>query len=83
MNADFSGGQEEIAEYEYLKNNPVKAIKAYKTALAFDDNNNNSRLNLAYLYYMQNDIKKSAKLYEKVMLQQPDNSYAYYMLGSV
>lgn len=81
MNADFSGGQEEIAEYEYLKNNPEKAIKAYKTALAFDDYNNNARLNLAYLYYMQNDIKKSAKLYEKVIVQQPDNSYPYYMLG--
>lgn len=65
------------------KGNIVKIQDGTKLYYCLDDNNNNSRLNLAYLYYMQNDIKKSAKLYEKVMLQQPDNSYAYYMLGSV
>ncbi|SFS74584.1 Tfp pilus assembly protein PilF [Zhouia amylolytica] len=81
MNSDFSTGQEQIAEYKYLKNEVEDAIEAYERAIQLDNYNNNARVNLAFLYYQNGAAKKAARLYAKIIEQEPENSYPYYMLG--
>ena len=40
-----------------------------------------SRMNLALIYYQQGLVDKSEAIYLKIIEQEPDYSYTYYMLG--
>ena len=57
------------------------AIKSYERAVKIDKYQNRSRMNLALMYYQNGRIKESEKLYLKVISQEPEFSYSYYMLG--
>jgi len=81
VNADFPAGLNQIAVYNQLKGNTELAIENYKKAIKEDNLNNRSRMNLALIYYQQGLIEESETLYLKVIDQEPEFGYSYYMLG--
>ncbi len=81
MIADFPGGQQRIAELSQAKGDIPKAIAAYEKALEIDNYNNTIRMNLALLLYQTGDASSAENLYLKVINQEPQVSYPYYMLG--
>ncbi|MFK5879565.1 MAG: multiheme c-type cytochrome [Flavobacteriaceae bacterium] len=81
LNADFASGQHQIALYYQAKGNIEKAIEAYRRANEIDGYYNRSRMNLALIYYQQGLASESEKLYLKVISQEPQFSYPYYMAG--
>jgi len=81
VNADFASGQHQIPLYYQAKENTEAAIKSYKRAVAIDGYYNRSRMNLALIYYQQGLMTESERLYLKIIEQEPDYSYSYYMLG--
>ncbi|HHH49557.1 MAG TPA: tetratricopeptide repeat protein [Saprospiraceae bacterium] len=54
---------------------------AYERALQIDNFYNPSRINLALLKYQEGELKAAENLYLKVIEQEPEYSYPYYMLG--
>jgi len=56
-------------------------MKSYERAIKIDRYQNRSRMNLALMYYQNGRIIESEKLYLKVISQEPEFSYSYYMLG--
>lgn len=81
VNADFASGQHERAIYFQKKGKNEAAIDAYNKAIKIDNRYNRARMNLALIYYEQGLITESEALYLKVIEQEPEFSYSYYMLG--
>lgn len=81
LNADFPDGLNRIALYHQLKGNMDLAVEYYKKSIVEDNRNNRSRMNLALIYYNQGLINECEALYLKVVEQEPEFSYSYYMLG--
>jgi tetratricopeptide (TPR) repeat protein len=81
INADFAGGQHQLALYHQQKGNDELAIKAYRKSIEFDNYYNQSKMNLALLLYQLGIKDESEQLYLKVIEQEPEFGYAYYMLG--
>ena len=81
VNADFTGGQHQLAVYYEGIGNTSLAIKAYRKAISIDSYNNTSRMNLALLLYKNGDAKDAEKLYLEVVRLEPEFAYSYYMLG--
>lgn len=81
VNSDFPAGLHQLAIYEQGQGNSEKAIEYYQRAIAEDSYNNRSRMNLALLYYQLGRPEESEALYLKVIEQEPEFSYVYYMLG--
>ncbi|MFI0429263.1 tetratricopeptide repeat protein [Mariniflexile sp. HMF6888] len=80
-NSDFVGGQARRAKYYLKQGNLQKGIEGYEKALQIDNINNNVRLDLANLYYSNQEFKKSEEAYKMVILQEPKYGPAYYSLG--
>ena len=81
MSADFPSGQHQLAQYYEAQGKTDKAIAAYRKALEIDNYYNQARMNLALLLFQQGQPKAAEALYLKVVSQEPDASYPYYMLG--
>jgi len=81
INADFAGGQHQLALYHQGKGNTELAIKAYRKSIEFDNYYNQSKMNLALLLYQLGNKTEPEQLYLKVIEQEPDFGYAHYMLG--
>ena len=81
VNADFAGGQHQIALYHQAKGNIDLAIEANRKSVKFDNYYNQSKMNLAFLLYQTGKIDETETLYLDVIKQEPDFSYAHYMLG--
>lgn len=81
INADFAGGQHQLALYHQGKGNNDLAIKAYRKSIEFDNYYNQSKMNLALLLHQLGNKDEPEQLYLKVIEQEPDFGYAYYMLG--
>lgn len=81
INADFSGGQLQLALYHQAKNEIDLAIEAYEKSISMDVYFNHSKMNLAFIYYQQGSIEDAEKLYLQVTELEPDFGYSYYMLG--
>ncbi len=80
-NSDFPAGLHQLGVYEQGQGNYEKAIEYYKKAILEDNYNNRSRMNLALLNYQMGKPSESETLYLKVIEQEPEFSYPYYMLG--
>jgi len=81
VNADFVGGQIKKANYYLKQGNLQKGIEGYEKASQIDNINNNVRMDLANLYYQNQDYQKSEEAYKTVIIQEPKFGPAYYSLG--
>ncbi len=81
INADFPSGQHQIALQHQANGNIDKAIEAYYQAIKIDNYYNMSRINLALLEYNKGNTEVAKNLFLKVIEQEPEYSYPYYMLG--
>lgn len=80
-NSDFASGQTEKGLYHQARGEGELATSAYRKALKIDDFYNPARMNLALLLYTKGDIEGAKNQYLKVITQEPEFSYSYYMLG--
>lgn len=81
VNSDFASGQFQLALYYTSLGNRVGAKNAYKKALKIDNYYNMARMNLALMEYEDSNVKIAEQLYLKVIEQEADYSYPYFMLG--
>jgi len=81
INLDFLGGQVRRANYYLKQGNLQKGIEGYEKALKIDNMNNQVRLDLANLYYRNQDYKKTKDAYKTVISQEPEYGPVYYSLG--
>ena len=81
MSADYTSGQQRMAQYLEAKGDLNGAIRAYRKAIEIDNHYNQARMNLALLLYKQGDPSGAEALYLKVIEQEPHVSYPHYMLG--
>lgn len=62
---------------------PLKAEKAYQAALRITPQDNTIKTRLAYAFQLQKDkIEKAIELYHSIINSQPNESDAYYNLGT-
>ncbi len=80
-NLDFVGGLIKRANYLLKQGNLQKAIQGYEQAIKMDNLNNQARLDLANLYYRNQDFNKTEGTYKIVISQEPKYGPAYYSLG--
>ena len=80
-NLDFVGGLIKRANYFLKQGNLQKAIQGYEQAIIMDNVNNQARLDLANLYYRNQDFKKTEATYKTVISQEPKYGPVYYSLG--
>lgn len=81
LNLDFVGGQVKRANYYLKQGNLKKGIEGYEKALKIDTNDNQVRLDLANLYYRNQDFQKVEVAYKTVISQEPKYGPTYYSLG--
>ena len=81
INSDFAGGRIKRAQY-YIKKGDLQAgIEGYESALEIDNINNQIRLDLANLYYNNQNFLKAEKTFKTVIEQEPEYGPVYYSLG--
>ncbi|MBJ7882908.1 tetratricopeptide repeat protein [Gelidibacter salicanalis] len=80
-NSDFVGGQIKKANYYLKQGNLPMGIEGHEKALEIDGTDNRIRLNLANLYYRNQEFKKSEEAYKTVVFQEPEYGPVYYSLG--
>ena len=81
VNLDFVGGQVRKGNYFLKQGNLQKGIEGYEKALKIDNSNNQIRMDLANLYYRNQDYQKTEEAYKVVINQEPEYGSAYYSLG--
>lgn len=81
LNLDFVGGQVKRANYYLKQGNLQKGIEGYEKALKIDNINNQVRLDLANLYYRNQEFQKTENAYKTVISQEPKYGPSYYSLG--
>ncbi len=80
-NADFASGQGYIALYHEKQQRFAKAKAAYRRALAIDNRDTASRINLAHLHYRLKEYREAEQAFKKAIHYAPDFGPAYYSLG--
>lgn len=80
-NADFVGGRTKKANYYLKMGNLQKGIEGYESALKIDITNNQVRLDLANLYYRNQDYTNAEYTFKKVIKQEPEYGPVYYSLA--
>lgn len=80
-NADFVGGRMKRGDYYLKKGNLKKGIESYESALAIDHINNQIRINLATLYYNNQQYIKAEEAFKEVIRQEPGFGPVYYQLS--
>ena len=81
VNSDLPAGLHQLGVYHQSLGDSDRALEFYKKAVVEDSYNNRSRMNLALIYYQKGLVDESEATYLKVIEQEPDYSYPYYMLG--
>lgn len=81
VNSDLPAGLHQLGVYQQNLGDSDKAIEYFEKAVAEDSYNNRSRMNLALIYFQKGRVEESEATYLKVIEQEPDYSYSYYMLG--
>ena len=80
-NADFVGGRMKKANYYIKKGDLQRGIEGYESALEIDNTNNQIRLNLANLYYQDQNFIEAEKAFKTVIEQEPEYGPVYYSLS--
>ena len=80
-NSDFVGTRARKGDYFFKKGQISKAIEQYESALALDEVNNQIRVNLATLYYKNQQYKEAENTYLEIIKQVPEYGAAYYALA--
>ena len=80
-NSDFVGGRIKKAIYYIKKGYIQKGIEGYESALKIDNINNQARLDLANLYYTNNDLIRAEETFKIIIDQEPEYGPVYYSLG--
>ncbi|MDD7885394.1 tetratricopeptide repeat protein [Flavivirga sp. 57AJ16] len=78
INADFVGGRVKRANHFFKKGDLQKAIQGYESALAIDNINNNVRINLANLYYTNQQYAEAEEAFKTIIEQEPEYGPTYY-----
>ncbi|SEQ16732.1 doubled CXXCH domain-containing protein [Hyunsoonleella jejuensis] len=78
VTADFSGGRAKKAMYYLKKGDVLNAIVWYEKALEVDDLNNMLRMNLANLYYRNQQFEEAEAAFKLIIKQEPDYAQTYY-----
>lgn len=78
VTSDFVGGRIKKADYNLKKGDINAAIKGYESALDIDNINNIVRMNLANLYYRNNEFGKSEDAFKTIIKQEPTYGETYY-----
>ena len=81
INSDFAGGRIKRAQYYIKKGDLQTGIEGYESALEIDNINNQIRLDLANLYYNNQNFLKAEKTFKTVIEQEPEYGPVYYSLG--
>jgi tetratricopeptide (TPR) repeat protein len=81
VNSDFASGNHQWALYYSANGERESAMAAYREALRIDNLYNPSRMNLALMEYENGNVKRAEELYLKVIEQEPNYSYPWFMLG--
>jgi len=81
LNSDFPAGLHQLGVYHQSLGDSDKALEFYEKAVLEDSYNNRSRMNLALIYFQKGRVAESEATYLKIIEQEPDYSYPYYMLG--
>ena len=80
-NSDFVGGRIKKAIYFIKKGDLQKGIEGYESALEIDNTNNQVRLDLANLYYRNQNFLKAEETFTAVIAQEPEFGPVYYSLS--
>ena len=81
INSDFAGGRIKRAQYYIKRGDLQTGIEGYESALEIDNINNQIRLDLANLYYNNQNFLKAEKTFKTVIEQEPEYGPVYYSLG--
>ena len=79
--ADFVGGRIKKANYYIKRGDLQRAIEGYESALEIDFINNQVRLDLANLYYRDQNFVNAEEAFKTVIEQEPDFGPANYSLA--
>lgn len=80
-NSDFVGGRIKRARYNIKKGDLQKGIEGFNSALEIDELNNQIRLDLATLYYKDQNLEKAEETFKAVIAQEPEFGPVYYSLA--
>ncbi len=80
-NSDFVGGRIKKAIYYIKKGDLQKGIEGYESALEIDNSNNQVRLDLANLYYNDQNFLKAEETFKAVIEQEPEFGPVHYSLA--
>jgi len=81
VQADFPGGQMNLARYHERQGDDAEAEAHYQTAIQLDERFNAARINLAHLKNRKGQNREAVNLFKTVMAMEPDYAPAYYSLG--
>jgi len=80
-NSDFVGGRIKKAIYYIKKGDLQRGIEGYESALEIDNTNNQVRLDLANLYYKDQNLIKTEETFKTIIEQEPEYGPVYYSLS--
>lgn len=81
QNADFASGQRNLAIHFEKTGELDNAESAYRKALAIDNRDTASRINLAHLLYSQKKYQDAVTQFKQAIKYEPGFGPAYYSLG--